>query len=294
MTDKESRLGAGGWDDNGDRLAEDERLLVNRYRVLPDATVDLSSLDPRDKSAFDGGKKAGKQVLGMLNDRLEPLQELLYAEGKHKLLIVLQATDTGGKDGVIRHVFDGVNPQGVKVANFKVPTERELAHDYLWRVHQQTPARGEIVIFNRSHYEDVLVVRVHNLVPPEVWRRRYDHINAFERMLADEGVMILKFFLHISREEQRERLQKRLDNPEKRWKFNVGDLKERELWGEYAKAYEAMLERTSKPWAPWYIVPADRKWYRNLVVGTVLVSTLLRLDMQYPQPEGDLDHIVIE
>jgi PPK2 family polyphosphate:nucleotide phosphotransferase len=267
---------------------------MDRYRVAPEADVDLGALDPRDKSAFDGGKKAGKQVLRMLNRRLESLQEVLYAEGKEKLLIVLQATDTGGKDGVIRHVFDGVNPQGVHVANFKKPTERELAHDYLWRVHKHTPARGEIVIFNRSHYEDVLIVRVHNLVPPDVWQRRYDHINCFERMLADEGVTILKFFLHISKEEQKERLQKRLDQPDKRWKFNVGDLKERARWDEYTAAYEAMLERTSTPWAPWYIVPADRKWYRNLVVGTVLVSTLLRLDMHYPQPEGDLDHIVID
>ena len=266
---------------------------MDRYRIEPGATVDLTSWDPRDKSGFDGGKSAGKQVLHMLNERLEDLQELLYAEGKRKVLVVLQATDTGGKDGVIRHVFDRVNPQGVKVANFKVPTPVELAHDYLWRVHQRTPARGEIVIFNRSHYEDVLVVRVHDLVPQSVWSRRYEHINAFEQMLADEGTTILKFFLHISKEEQKERLQSRLDKPHKRWKFSRGDLKERELWDDYQAAYESMLSKTSTPWAPWYLVPADRKWYRNLVVATTLVSTLQGLDMQYPAFEGDPEEIEI-
>lgn len=264
------------------------------YRVAPGTQVDLSLLDPADKSRFDGNKDAGKEVLKMLNSRLESLQELLYAEGKRKLLVILQAMDTGGKDGVIRHVFDGVNPQGVKVASFKKPTPRELAHDYLWRVHVHTPGSGEIIIFNRSHYEDVLVVRVHNLVPPEVWEKRYDHINAFEKMLADEGTTILKFFLHISKEEQKERLQARLDEPEKRWKFAVGDLKERAIWGEYIQAYEAVLSRTSTEWAPWYIVPSDRKWYRNLVIGSILVETLQNFKMQYPQPEENLDQVVIE
>ena len=266
---------------------------MHMYRIPPDTRVDLSDWDPRDRSRFDGGKKASKAVLEMLNGRLRNLQELLYAEGKHKLLIVLQATDTGGKDGVIRHVFRGVNPQGVKVANFKVPTPKELAHDYLWRIHQHTPGSGEIAIFNRSHYEDVLVVRVHELVPQEVWERRYDHINAFERMLADEGTTILKFFLHISKEEQRARLQSRLETPEKQWKFNVGDLKDRALWDDFAAAYEDMLSKTSTPWAPWYVVPADRKWYRNLVIGTTLVETLTNLDMAYPDPEDNLDEIEI-
>ncbi len=263
------------------------------YRIPPDTRVDLSDWDPRDRSRFDGGRKASKAVLEMLNGRLRNLQELLYAEGKHKLLIVLQATDTGGKDGVIRHVFRGVNPQGVKVANFKVPTPKELAHDYLWRIHQHTPGSGEIAIFNRSHYEDVLVVRVHELVSQEVWERRYDHINAFERMLADEGTTILKFYLHISKEEQRARLQSRLDTPEKQWKFNVGDLRDRALWDDFAAAYEDMLSKTSTPWAPWYVVPADRKWYRNLVIGTTLVETLTNLDMAYPDPEDNLDEIEI-
>ncbi len=267
---------------------------MDRYRVQPGTEIDLHSWDPRDDAAFDGEKKAGKQVLRLLRKRLEDLQELLYAEGKHKVLMVLQAIDTGGKDGTIRKVFDGVNPQGVKVANFKRPTREELAHDYLWRVHKHTPAHGEIVVFNRSHYEDVLVVRVHNLVPPEVWRRRYDHINAFERMLVDEGTTILKFYLHISKEEQRERLQSRLDKPHKRWKFDPGDLKERTLWDSYMVAFETMLSRTSTDWAPWYIIPSDRKWYRNLVIATILVQTLQGLNMQYPDPVDDLDGIVIE
>ena len=189
---------------------------MEQYRVKPNSHIGLSQWDPNDTGVFPGDKREAREVLRALNERLEALQELLYAEHKHKVLIVLQAMDTGGKDGTIRHVFEGVNPQGVKVANFKVPTREELDHDYLWRVHKHTPARGQIVIFNRSHYEDVLVVRVRNLVPPEVWSRRYDHINDFERMLADEGTTILKFFLHIDLDEQKERLQARLDEPHKR------------------------------------------------------------------------------
>lgn len=267
---------------------------MDSYKVQPETEIDLRAWDPRDNRAFDGDKKAGKQVLRLLRKRLEDLQELLYAESERKVLMVLQAIDTGGKDGTIRHVFDGVNPQGVKVANFKKPTRNELAHDYLWRVHKHTPARGEIVVFNRSHYEDVLVVRVHNLVPPEVWKRRYDHINAFERMLVDEGTTVLKFYLHISKAEQRERLQARLDKPHKRWKFDPGDLKERALWDDYMDAFEAMLSKTSTEWAPWYIIPADRKWYRNLVIATILVQTLQGLNMQHPAPVQDLNDIVIE
>jgi len=267
---------------------------VKRYRVKPGSQINLSQWDPNDKSAFDGSKQEAREALRTLNERLEALQELLYAEHKHKVLIVLQAMDTGGKDGTIRHVFEGVNPQGVKVAGFKVPTPEELAHDFLWRVHKQVPGKGEIVIFNRSHYEDVLVVRVHNLVPPAVWGRRYAHVNDFERMLAKEGTAILKFFLHISLDEQKERLQARLDEPHKRWKFHLGDLDERKLWPEYTRAYEDVLSKTSTEQAPWYIVPANRKWYRNLVVATVLVETLEGLDMSYPQPEEGLDDVVIE
>lgn len=264
------------------------------YRVKPGNQVNLSDWDPNDERFFTGGKNEAKKALDDLNDRLEELQELQYAEGKHKVLVVLQAMDTGGKDGTIRHVFDGVNPQGVKVASFKVPTKKELAHDYLWRVHKQTPGSGEITIFNRSHYEDVLVVRVHNLVDEEVWRRRYHHINEFERILADEGTTIVKFFLHIDLIEQKERLQARLDNPNKHWKFSLGDLEERKLWPEYTRAYEEVLSKTSTEWAPWYIVPANKKWYRNFVIANVLIKTLEGLGMQYPESAEDFSSIVIE
>jgi PPK2 family polyphosphate:nucleotide phosphotransferase len=267
---------------------------MDRYRIKPDNKIDLSRWDPNDRSAFAGGKKEGQKAISALNGRLEVVQELLYAEHEHKVLIVLQAMDTGGKDGVIRHVFDGVNPQGVRVASFKVPTQEELDHDYLWRVHEQVPGKGEIAIFNRSHYEDVLVVRVHELTPEKIWRKRYDHINEFERMLADEGTTILKFFLHIDLEEQKERLQARLDEPNKRWKFSLGDLKERKLWPDYMRAYEDVLSKTSTKWAPWYIVPANRKWYRNLVIATILVEALEGLHMSYPQSEEGLDDVIIE
>ncbi len=267
---------------------------MQRYRVAMGTRIDLGKWDPSDTSAYSGEKAEGKDRLDELNEELEALQELLYAEHRHKVLVVLQGMDTSGKDGTIRHVFEGVNPQGVRVASFKVPTPLELDHDYLWRVHQKTPGSGEIVIFNRSHYEDVLVVRVHSLVPAAVWSRRYEHINAFERLLADEGTTILKFFLHIDLEEQKERLQARLDEPQKRWKFSMGDLKERKRWEEYQQAYEDVLSKTSTDWAPWYIVPANRKWYRNLVVATVLVEALHGLEMQYPQPEEGLDDVRIE
>jgi len=264
------------------------------YRVEPGKTLDLSQCDPRDRRGYDRGKAAGRDLSAALNQHLEALQEALYAENRHRLLVVLQATDTGGKDGTIRHVFDGTNPQGVKVASFKKPSSKELAHDYLWRVHQKVPARGEITIFNRSHYEEILVVRVHNLVPEEQWSRRYEHINAFERMLADEGTTILKFFLHISKEEQKERLESRLARPEKNWKFSRGDLAERRLWDQYQSAFADMLSRTSTEWAPWYVVPADSKWYRNLVISQVLVDTLESFDMKYPEPEEGLEDIVVE
>lgn len=267
---------------------------MDSYRIEPGARVDLSQWDPKDKSAFPKSKPQGKEKLLKLNQRLDTLQALLYAESKHKVLIVLQAMDTGGKDGTIRHVFKVLNPQGVKVTSFKVPTLEEFAHDYLWRVHKQVPGKGEIVIFNRSHYEDVLVVRVHNLVPEDIWRRRYAHINDFERMLAEEGTTILKFYLHIDKDEQKKRLQSRLDEPHKHWKFRRSDVEERKLWKDYMKAYEDVLSRTSTEWAPWYIVPANREWYRNLVVSTVLVETLEGLDMRYPEPEEGLKDVVIE
>ncbi len=267
---------------------------MKRYLAEPGKKIDLAKWDPSDTGDFQGGKKEGLVEIAKLNDKLESLQELLYAEHKHKVLIVLQAMDTGGKDGVIRRVFDGVNPQGVQVASFKVPSKEELDHDYLWRVHKVTPGKGQMVIFNRSHYEDVLVVRVHKLVPANVWRKRFQHINQFERMLADNGTTIVKFYLHIDLDEQKERLQARLDNPNKHWKFSLGDLDERKLWPEYMKAFEDVLSKTSTAYAPWYIVPANRKWYRDLVISSVLVETLEGLKMKFPESEENLDGVVID
>ncbi|MDH4116559.1 MAG: polyphosphate kinase 2 family protein [Acidimicrobiia bacterium] len=264
------------------------------FLVPPGTPIDLSMIDPRSTGSFDGGKKAGRKLHDELNDRLELLQETLYAQGRHRLLVVLQATDTGGKDGTIRSVFDGVNPQGVKVASFKKPTPEELAHDYLWRVHERVPGSGEIAIFNRSHYEDVLVVRVHELVEEARWSRRYHHINEFEKMLADEGTTILKFFLHISKDEQKERLQARLDDQAKRWKFSLGDLDEREHWDDYQAAFGDMLSKTSTDWAPWYVIPADHKWFRDLLVSSVLVETLESLGLQFPDATEDLTGVEIE
>lgn len=268
-------------------------VVMKKYLVKADQKVKLKDFDPDDKSEWDKGKKEAKKEAKKLNKELEKLQETLYAEHKQKVLIVLQAIDTGGKDGTIRSVFEGVNPSGVRVASFKVPTQIELDHDYLWRIHQHVPSKGEIVIFNRSHYEDVLVVRVHELVPEEVWCRRYDHIKAFEKMLADEGTTIIKFFLYITKDEQKERLQERLDIPRKQWKFSSSDLKERALWNQYMDAYEAMLNKTSTDYAPWYVIPANRNWYRNLIILRIIIDKLKDLNMKYPEPETGLDQIEI-
>lgn len=267
---------------------------MDRYLVKPGKKVKLEDWDPDDKSLVDLDKKDGEKELDEINDELEKLQELLFAEGKQQLLIILQGMDTSGKDGVIRHVFDGVNPQGVRVASFKVPTAEELSHDYLWRIHKQTPRKGEIVIFNRSQYEDVLVVRVHSLVPEEVWKKRFDQINEFERLLVEEGTTILKFYLHIDKDEQKQRLQARLDEPDKNWKFNPGDLEERKLWPEYQKAYEDVLSKTSTEYAPWYVIPSNRKWYRNLLIGKILVKTLKDMEMKLPEVDFNPKEIVIE
>lgn len=267
---------------------------MKQFLVKPETRVKLSKWDPSDMGEFKGGKKDGLSQLEKLNDKLEALQELLFAEHKHKVLVILQAMDTGGKDGAIRRVFDGVNPAGVRVASFKAPTPEELQHDFLWRIRKQVPDEGEMVIFNRSHYEDVLVVRVHNLVPPEVWSKRFDQINEFERTLAENGTIILKFYLHIDMDEQKERLQARLDDPSKRWKFHLDDLEERKLWPDYMQAYEDVLSKTSTKYAPWYIVPANRKWFRDLVISSVLVDTLEGLKMKYPESEENLNGVVIE
>lgn len=263
------------------------------YRIAPGTEIDWADHDPDAKTGFDGGKSDGKALLPALNKRLAALQRKLWAESERGLLVVLQATDTGGKDGTIRHVFRGVNPQGVHVHNFKAPSEWEIAHDYLWRVHHRVPEAGAITIFNRSHYEDVLVVRVKTLVPEAVWSKRYHHIREFERMLADEGTTIVKIYLDISKDEQAERLRARLEDPESIWKFRKGDLEDRDLWDRYREAFKAAIEETSTDYAPWYVVPANRKWYRNLVVSHILIDTLERMDPRYPEPEEGLEGIVI-
>jgi PPK2 family polyphosphate:nucleotide phosphotransferase len=267
---------------------------MEKYFIKPGKKMNLINYDPDDTSQFSDGKQAGLVRLAELTQKLDMLQEVLYAEQKHKILVVLQARDAAGKDGTIRSVFSGVNPQGVHIESFKVPTEMELSHDYLWRIHQKVPGKGELVVFNRSHYEDVLVVRVHNIVSKDVWSRRYAQINNFEKLLAEEGTTILKFYLDISKDEQKVRLQERIDDPTKNWKFNPGDLKERALWDEYTSAYEDAFNQTSTDWAPWYVIPANRNWYRNLCVASILVKTLEDLKMSYPPPKVDLSNIVIE
>lgn len=262
-------------------------------RVPLDKKVDLSDCDAGYTGEFKSKREAKEQVQANVR-RMAELQELMFAEGKHSLLIVLQAMDAGGKDSTIRHVMDGFNPQGCHVIGFGVPTELELDHDFLWRIHPHMPPRGHVSIFNRSHYEDVLVVRVNELAPKKVWQARYDHINAFEKLLADSGVTILKFYLHISKDEQKERFQDRLDRPEKNWKFNPGDLKTRTQWGDYMHAFEDVFARCNHPWAPWYVVPANKKWYRNWVVSSAIVEAMEKMDMQYPPAPEGLDKIVID
>jgi PPK2 family polyphosphate:nucleotide phosphotransferase len=267
---------------------------LNRYLVTRDKPVVLAKRDPDETRAFPVGKGEGKHLMRKLTLRLEVLQELLHAGQKHRFLVIFQGMDTSGKDGTIKHVFSGVDPMGVRVAAFKTPTEEERQHDFLWRIEKELPRPGEIVLFNRSHYEDVLIVRVDGLAPEEEWSKRYDLINEFEKRLAGEGVTILKFFLNIDPVEQKERLQSRLDDPTKRWKFSPDDLQDRKLWPQYIQAYQDVLNRTSFPWAPWYIVPANRKWYRNLVVSAVIVETLERLSLKYPKLPFDPRKVEIE
>lgn len=262
------------------------------FTLPPGEPFRLADFDPGDTGRYKKKKEAKSKVKDNLK-HLRELQEMLYAQGRHALLIVLQAMDAGGKDGTIKHVMGAYNPQGVQVTPFKVPTEEELAHDFLWRVHKAVPRRGMIGIFNRSHYEDVLVVRVHELVPEMVWRKRYDHINAFERLLADSGVTIVKFFLHISKAEQAERLRERQTRPDKQWKFSPGDLDERKLWEDYMAAFEEALTRCNTGYAPWYVIPANRKWYRNLVVSRILIETMESIGLDYPAPVPDIESYMI-
>ena len=268
---------------------------LERYRVRgPDAAPSLDDVDPSDATALPFGKEEVERATAADVAEIDRLQDILYAQAKHAVLVVLQGMDTSGKDGTIRKVFGPIDPLGAIATSFKRPTPNELAHDFLWRIHRAVPPSGEIGIFNRSHYEDVLVARVHNLVPRDRIEARYDQINAFERHLAENDVTILKSYLHISKKEQKARLRARLDDPTKRWKFNPHDLAEREHWDDYVTAYRIALGRCSTEWAPWFIVPADRKWYRNAVVARIVRSTLEALDLTYPPDPPGLDKVRIE
>jgi PPK2 family polyphosphate:nucleotide phosphotransferase len=273
-------------------MARSTRSLRDLLRVNPGSRVTLAKLDPGATHGHNKESAAHELEAGLA--RLTDLQDRLWAEGKHRVLVVLQGIDAAGKDGTIRHVMGAFNPQGCPVTSFKVPSPDELAHDYLWRVHRHVPGKGEIGVFNRSHYEDVLVVRVHDIVPKRVWSSRYDQINAFERLLAEEGTTILKFFLHIDKDEQRERFQSRLDDPTKRWKFRLGDLEERKRWDDYIAAYEDALSRCSTAEAPWYVIPSNRNWFRNLAVADILADTLDELKPRYPETTEDLTGVVVE
>ena len=261
--------------------------------VKPGTKVKLSDVDPEDTAGVKD-KDEALEVVERNRRKLEELQALLYAENKHSLLIVLQGMDASGKDGTIRHVMSGVNPQGCEVTSFKVPSAEELDHDFLWRIHKAVPPKGDIGIFNRSHYEEILVVRVHNLVPRAVWSERYKQINRFEQILSENHVKILKFFLHISKDEQKKRLRERLADPAKNWKMNLQDLKERELWEDYMEAYEDALTECSTEWAPWFIIPANKKWFRNLAVSQIIVEALGFFDMRYPKLSFDPRKVVVK
>ena len=264
--------------------------LLDELRVKPGSKVNLAKIDAGYHGDYED-EGTSQAELDKYCRRLSELQAVMYAENKHSLLVVLQAMDAGGKDGTIKHVMEAWNPQGCSVVGFKVPTPEELAHDYLWRIHKMTPGKGHITVFNRSHYEDVLVVRVHNLVPKEVWSKRYNEINAFERQLTNSGTTLVKFFLHIDKEEQLQRFRDRFEESDKQWKISESDYKEREYWDEYQQAYMDALSRCSFNYAPWYIIPANHKWFRNLAVSQILVDTMEGLKMKYPEPSVDLNAI---
>ena len=262
------------------------------YRIQPDAKVDVRDLATRYEGPIE--KEEGYAEFVALTHRLADLQEQLYAEGKRSLLVVLQAMDAAGKDSTVRHVFGPVNPDGCQVTSFKAPSKEELAHDFLWRIHQHAPANGNISVFNRSHYEDILIVKVKGWAPEKTIKQRYGHINAFEQMLIDEGTVVVKFMIHISKDYQKERLQRRLARPDKHWKFNPEDLTEREHWDEYMEAFNDVLRKCSTKDAPWYVVPAERRWFRNLLIAQVLVDTLEAMDLKLPEPTFDPATIVIK
>jgi PPK2 family polyphosphate:nucleotide phosphotransferase len=268
-------------------------LMINSPYIVDSKKIKLHDWPTDETGDFKDKDDAAKQTDKNLK-QLAKLQYTLYAEAKHALLIVFQAMDAGGKDGAIASIFSGVNPQGCQVTSFKTPSTLEKSHDFLWRIHQAVPPRGMIGIFNRSHYESVLVERVKDLVPEKVWSKRYDTINDFERMLTDEGTTILKFYLHISRDEQKRRLEARLADPDRNWKFSPNDLKERVFWKEYEKAFEDLLAKCSTKHAPWVIVPSDRKWYRNYVISDVIVQALDKLDMKFPKPAPGIEKMTVE
>lgn len=268
---------------------------AKKYIVKPGSKVKLDEIEPNDAALFKmGGKEDSEPYFDNLREQLHKLQKVLYAQNKHRLLIVIQAMDTGGKDGCVKHVFSRVDPQGITVKSFKKPAEKDLAHDFLWRIHPHVPGNGEIVIFNRSHYEDIIAVRVKKLYPDEVWKKRYRHVVEFERMLAEEGTVVIKLYLHISKDEQKLRLQSRLDEPAKHWKFNPDDLADRARWGDFMHAYEDLLSQTSTDYAPWHIIPANRKWYRNLCVARIVVDALEKLKMDFPQPTWKAEDMKID
>jgi PPK2 family polyphosphate:nucleotide phosphotransferase len=263
---------------------------ADKFRVRTGTKVDLGKIDAGYHGEYES-EEAAQEELNKYSQRLSELQAVLYAENKHSLLVVLQAMDAGGKDGTIRRVMGAMNPQGCNVVGFKVPAAEELAHDFLWRIHKVTPRKGQVTVFNRSHYEDVLVVRVHNLVPKEVWLKRYNEINNFERSLANSGTTIVKFFLHIDKQEQLKRFGDRLDEPDKQWKISDADYTEREYWDEYQQAYKDAISQCSFNYAPWYIIPANHKWFRDLVVSQILVATMEGWKMKYPDPSVNLAEI---
>lgn len=262
------------------------------FRVKPGTKVNLRDWDPDDTAGVPDKETAAKRVQKNLK-KLKELQYVLYAENKRSVLVVLQAMDAGGKDGAVRHVMGPLNPQSCKVTSFKAPSDDELGHDFLWRIHNAAPRRGEIHIFNRSHYEDVLIVRVHNLVGKSIWSRRYDQINAFEKILTENGTLILKFYLHISKAEQLKRLKARLEDSTKHWKINPDDFTERRHWSKYERAYEAALTRCSTPAAPWFVIPANKKWFRNLAISEILVDALTQLKMKFPEPGCEISTIEV-
>lgn len=262
---------------------------LSKFLIKPGSKVNLNKISTDYKGELQ--KEQSKIDLDELHLKMSKLQFKLHAEKKHGLLIVLQAMDAGGKDGTIRDVMYGFNPQGCKVTSFRKPHEIEIDHDYLWRTHKKIPARGEIGIFNRSHYGDVLIVRIHNLVPKSQWSKRYSHINNFEKMLTDEGIKILKFYLHISKKEQQKRLEQRLSSPTKHWKIDEADFEERKFWNRYMKAYQDVLEKCSTEWAPWYVIPADKKWYRNLIVAKIITKTMEEMNLRFPKSKLNKEKI---